>query len=45
MKDIEKSLAVKDFKYKNGNGPQKRRQEDKTRDYKISVYNHNLTKQ
>ena len=38
MKDIETSVAVKYYKHKNNNEPQKRRQEDITRDYSISVY-------
>jgi hypothetical protein len=38
MKEIETSVAVKYCKHKNRNEPQKRRQEDITRDYSISVY-------
>ena len=38
MKDIETSVAVKYFKNKDSNFPQKRRQEDMDRDFGISIF-------
>ena len=43
MKDIETFVALKYFKYKDINAPQKRRQEDVTRDYTIASYQTELT--